>query len=66
LLILNEELRRDGRFHDLLWHRKRDYLADRPGSELPVERPSSDGAKPTQGIFKSILNALRGRPESNG
>ncbi len=68
LLMLNEELRRDGRFHDLLWYRQRDYLADRPGSELPVEQndPSSDGAKPKQGIFKSILNALLGRPESDG
>jgi hypothetical protein len=61
LLMLNEQLRRDERFHDLVWYRHRDYLENRPGSNLPAERvaPLSDTAKSKQGILKSLLAVFR-------
>jgi hypothetical protein len=62
LLLLNHQLRGDGRFHDLIWYRYRDYLGNRPGSETPVSQvdPSQDSEEPRQGVLKSLLSMFRG------
>lgn len=36
MLKLNEEMRRDGRFHDIVWYRNGDVGEARNGSPLPV------------------------------
>jgi hypothetical protein len=62
LLKLNEQLRRDGRFHDLAW-----FEDSRPGGkafERPVigDIPAVDEIKRRQGFFERLLAPLRVRP----
>ncbi len=65
LLMLNEYLRRDGRFHDLIWYRQQDFLRSSGGSDVPVARldPSPNSTGPKQGLLKSLLAAFRTRSE---
>jgi hypothetical protein len=68
LLMLNERLRQDGRFHDLVWYRQQDFLRGGSGADLPVARadPPLESAKSKEGFLKSFLSAFRTHPESDG
>ena len=68
LQMLNEKLRRDGRFRDIVWYRHQDYSGNNEGSDLPFEQVVSppQSAKPKDGVLNSMLSAFRGRPKSDG
>ena len=57
LIKLNDALRRDGRFHDLLWFTQTEFESGSPGSDIPVigELPP-----PIEGK-RSLLDKLFGR-----
>jgi hypothetical protein len=59
LRILNEQLRQDGRFHDLVWYRQQDYSNSIGGSDLPFERVDPPPDQPKQGFLKAFLATFR-------
>jgi hypothetical protein len=70
LLNLNEQLRRDGRFHDLTWYSYEDGRVGKEGFEIPItgDIPAPD-VPPVEVVgkklsfFDRLLAPLRPRPD---
>ncbi len=68
LKMLNEKLRQDGRFRDIVWCRHQDYSSGHGGSDMPFEQidPPPQSAKPKDGVLNAMLSAFRARPKTDG